>query len=249
MVTTGGHRNPVAREDAYSELATRGVSSPDAVLDALLARRLLTAERRGGIQRLEITHDVLAPLVVNARNERRGRQANEEAERERKEARARADVERRRRKRLRLTLGGVSLLLAFALGALGYALVQKRRADEATTQLQETLAAQRKTLQLAQVENWLWEYQRAWNEKEVGKLRTMLHLDSTNAERLADALVHMIDLHVRLDSISIVRNSDTQLTASFTRVDQLSGQSFQTYVSVTFQFSTEGLTATIANRE
>ena len=66
MVTVGGHRNPVAREDACAELVSRGVPSPDEVLDALIARRLLTAEQRGGIQRLEITHDVLCPLVVGA---------------------------------------------------------------------------------------------------------------------------------------------------------------------------------------
>jgi hypothetical protein len=50
MVTVGGHRNPVAREDAANEMAKHGVPEPDRALDHLIARRLLTAERRGGIQ-------------------------------------------------------------------------------------------------------------------------------------------------------------------------------------------------------
>jgi CheY-like chemotaxis protein len=81
MVTVGGHRNPVAREDAVAELARQGVSEPDNVLNALIARRLLTAERRGGIQRLEITHDVLTPLAVHGRKERQERRDIEEAKR------------------------------------------------------------------------------------------------------------------------------------------------------------------------
>src|SRR5262249_21119754 len=53
LVTVGGHRNPVAREDASAELARRGVRQPEAVLDALVSQRLLTAEQRGGIPRIE----------------------------------------------------------------------------------------------------------------------------------------------------------------------------------------------------
>ncbi len=36
MVTIGGHRNPVAREDAVNELAARGVAAPDGALDHLV---------------------------------------------------------------------------------------------------------------------------------------------------------------------------------------------------------------------
>ena len=88
MVTVGGHRNPVAREDAIAELAGQGVSEPDNVLNALIARRLLTAERRGGIQRLEITHDVLIPLIVRSRKERQERRHFEEAKRKQAEIEA-----------------------------------------------------------------------------------------------------------------------------------------------------------------
>src|SRR5271165_1887548 len=97
MVTVGGHRNPVAREDAVAELARQGVSEPDNVLNALIARRLLTAERRGGIQRLEITHDVLTPLAIRGRKERQERLEKESLEHRAKEEIKRAALEAAKR--------------------------------------------------------------------------------------------------------------------------------------------------------
>lgn len=128
MVTIGGHRNPVAREDARAELAAAGVADPDGALDALVARRLLTAEQRGGIQRLEITHDVLAPLVVRARKERQERRAVAVADRQRREL--------RRVRRIAVTFAVLGLL---ALGALGVAVVAQSKARIA----QETAEKQR----------------------------------------------------------------------------------------------------------
>src|SRR5271165_4292311 len=154
MVTVGGHRNPVAREDAVAELARRGISAPDSVLDALIARRLLTPEQRGGIQRLEITHDVLAPLVVRGRKEREERhltreaeRRTEEAKRKQAEAEALAATERRHRRWLGIALGFVSALLLLAVGALWFAVQQKQRADEAAARAEEqsALARQERT--------------------------------------------------------------------------------------------------------
>ena len=51
MVTrTGGHRLPVAWDDARDVLASCGVPDPEQALKYLIARRLLISERRGGIQ-------------------------------------------------------------------------------------------------------------------------------------------------------------------------------------------------------
>jgi tetratricopeptide (TPR) repeat protein len=119
MVTIGGHRNPVAREDACAELAAAGVGEPDATLDALVARRLLTAEQRGGIQRLEITHDVLVPLVVRARKERQERRAVALADRQRRERRVR---------RIAVAFAVLGLL---ALCALALAILALRQAHSA----------------------------------------------------------------------------------------------------------------------
>jgi hypothetical protein len=136
MVTrTGGHRLPVAWDDARDVLASCGVPDPEQALKYLIARRLLISERRGGIQRLEITHDVLAPLVVHARDERH---AQEKTARERAEAeeralvaeaearvaaeRATAESERQRRELLRarrMAIGFATLgLVAAVLGLI-----------------------------------------------------------------------------------------------------------------------------------
>jgi len=76
---------------------------------AKLVKQTRTPEQRAGIERLEITHAVLAPLVVRGGKEREERRLTEE-------------VERRRRHRLGIALGCVSVLLLFAVGALWFAL-------------------------------------------------------------------------------------------------------------------------------
>jgi hypothetical protein len=105
LITVGGHRNLVAREDAEAELAAASVVEPAAVLDALLVRRLLSAEERGGTQRLEITHDVLAPLVTVSRNKRLAVEAQHRAEEETRQAERRlTEVEAARRQEQELRL-------------------------------------------------------------------------------------------------------------------------------------------------
>src|SRR6185295_5616193 len=101
MITVGGHRNAVAREDAVATLHEAGVEDPSAALDQLVNGRLLAAEDLGGLKRLEITHDVLAPLAVRSREQRRARERAERAETEEREAKAREAAARRQRARLR----------------------------------------------------------------------------------------------------------------------------------------------------
>ena len=114
MVTVGGHRNPVAREDALAELGAVGVVEPDAAIDQLILRRLLSSEERGGVHRLEITHDVLAPLVVHSRDQRRIRERAEQAERER-------ELSRRQRVKLQRIIGSMIALTTLAIIAAGFA--------------------------------------------------------------------------------------------------------------------------------
>lgn len=70
MITEGGYRNSLVREDAEAHLARLGVPDPRAVFDTLIRRRVITAEEKDRVQRLEITHDVLVPLLVRSRKER-----------------------------------------------------------------------------------------------------------------------------------------------------------------------------------
>jgi WD40 repeat protein len=75
LLTVSGFRDTVALENA---LKLPGVTLPD--VDRLVERRLLRREERGGVQRLELTHDLLAGVVRASRDSRRLR---EDAEQER----------------------------------------------------------------------------------------------------------------------------------------------------------------------
>lgn len=93
LITEGGHRNPVAQEDALTAFRRAGVENPAAALDQLVARRLISPEERGGLLWIEITHDVLAPVVVRSRDERLERERAAEAERREKEEKEIQDLE------------------------------------------------------------------------------------------------------------------------------------------------------------
>jgi hypothetical protein len=119
MVTVSGHRHPVAREDAEAELTARAVPEASAVFDALIARRLLTVEEKDRVQRLEITHDVLVPLLVRSRKERRDRVAKELAERKLREERART-------RRRRILVGSMAALTMLAVAGASSAGIRLR---------------------------------------------------------------------------------------------------------------------------
>ncbi len=140
MITVGGHRNAVAREDAVAALHEASVKDAEATLDQLVNGRLLAAEDLGGLKRLEITHDVLAPLAVRSREQRRARERAERAEAEEREAKAREAAARRQRARLRWLAVAMS---ALALAALISAFFAYRTSRRATSLLEE---ASRKAL-------------------------------------------------------------------------------------------------------
>jgi hypothetical protein len=75
LITVNGFRDSVALENA---LSTPGVSRQ--VIETLVERRLLRPDDRGGTQRLELTHDLLAGVVRVSRDNRR---VKEDAEKER----------------------------------------------------------------------------------------------------------------------------------------------------------------------
>lgn len=121
LVTERGHRAPFSREDAEQILRRQGVSEPAGAIDDLLVRRLITAEERGGIPWIEITHDVLAPLVVRSRDER--------LERERADAeRRRAELIEKERRRLRRIAAIFALLAVVAVAGGGFGWIKAREA-------------------------------------------------------------------------------------------------------------------------
>ncbi len=83
LLTTTGHRDSCALDNA---LNTQGVTEP--ALEALTNRRLLRREDRGGQVRLELIHDVLAPVAVTSRDTRRDRERLQAQRRRRRQVSA-----------------------------------------------------------------------------------------------------------------------------------------------------------------
>src|SRR5207247_8965008 len=74
LLTKSGVRDNLALETALEE---PGVTRP--LIDTLVSRRLLRIEDRMGVQRVELTHDVLAEVIRAARDARQQRLALEQA--------------------------------------------------------------------------------------------------------------------------------------------------------------------------
>ena len=127
MVTVGGYRMPVAKENAVDFLRERGVAQPDHVFRSLIDRRLITSEERG-ITWLEITHDVLLPIIIESRKDRQAKLAEEEKEKALLVARREA-AKRAKLKGL-LTVTGLLLIAAIGAGIFGWS--KKAEAERQT---------------------------------------------------------------------------------------------------------------------
>jgi hypothetical protein len=119
LLTASGHRNSCALDDA---LTKPQVTLP--ILNELVNRRLLAYEDRHNTRRVELTHDVLVPVIKASRDSRLTREALAQAERLRAEQAA-------QRRKQRLTLA-VACALALALIATVwggyYVFVQEHKA-------------------------------------------------------------------------------------------------------------------------
>lgn len=114
LLTKSGFRDNLALETA---LEFPGVTRE--LIDTLVARRLLRLEDRLGVQRVELTHDVLAEVVRNARDDRQRRLALADA--------SRAAV------RQRWVIGGLAAaVVALLVGAFFGIRAQKRSASQAS---------------------------------------------------------------------------------------------------------------------
>ncbi|PXW88905.1 formylglycine-generating enzyme required for sulfatase activity [Nitrosomonas sp. Nm84] len=106
LLLASGQRDSVALEVAHEA----GVD--DAQIDTLVDERLVRREERGGIVRLELTHDVLTDVVRASRDQRREREAREQAQQLAQE------TEKRLRKSRRFAFA-MAVLALVAIGLLG----------------------------------------------------------------------------------------------------------------------------------
>ena len=186
LVTIGGHRNQAAREDAEADLARSGVPSPGEVLNTLLARRLLSAEERSGTQRIEITHDVLAPLVTESRDKRQERERAEQAEAERQIAQENAKRIAREKRRLLFfaVVSGIAAVLAIAGMIFGFYEFEKaKKALELEKEAMRAQQARRRVEDLYRQMGEAYRQTREANMKSAALLSEAAQSDRVVAEQ------------------------------------------------------------------
>lgn len=104
LLLASGQRDSVALEVAHEA----GVD--DAQIDTLVDERLLRREERGGVVRLELTHDVLTEVVRASRDQRREREAREQA--------LKAEQRMRKSRNWAFVMSGLVLVAAGALAVI-----------------------------------------------------------------------------------------------------------------------------------
>jgi WD40 repeat protein len=110
LLTTTGYRDSCALDDA---LSCQDVTQ--AILNELVNRRLLAYEDRHNTRRVELTHDVLIPVIKASRDTRIAREMQAQVERQRREV-----DEKMRTARRRFAILAVLLLLAVAAAIYGW---------------------------------------------------------------------------------------------------------------------------------
>jgi hypothetical protein len=138
LLTSSGYRESVAEEDLLAHLAAVG-ASPD-TLTALVNRRLLRIEERLDARRVELTHDVLCPVVKESRDRRREREEHEATQRLLAQQREREAAARRALARARRVALACTVLALLALGAAVLAYISLERARHAEQEARQTRA-------------------------------------------------------------------------------------------------------------
>jgi formylglycine-generating enzyme required for sulfatase activity len=176
LLTRRGFRNLVVYDEA---IGSPGVTEED--IEELVRRRLVCIEERGRRRLLELSHDLLTGVVTASRDERRRRQ---------KEAEAVRKLEERHRKSLQsaAVLFLVLLLAVGALGALAWAYLAERQADELARakEAAESAAAEASNQRsIAESRRLEAERQRQDAEK-ASELAEMAAAEASRQQRIAD---------------------------------------------------------------
>ena len=136
MLTESGFRESLGEERVLRAFAAAG-AAPNA-LATLVNRRLLRIEERLDLRRVELTHDVLCPVVAESREVRHEREAKEEAERQLEAQKAREAATRKALVRARQVAFGCAVLAIVALAGGIFGWYNMTRARDAEAQANST---------------------------------------------------------------------------------------------------------------
>ena len=145
LLTKSGFRDNVALETV---LEADGVTRM--LVDTLVSRRLLRIEDRLGVQRVELTHDVLADIISASRDSRHEREALNEAQRQLVVQSEREAATRRSLVRARLIASVAIVLMLLAAGSAVFGWINLRRARAAELLAEQATAGETKLREKAQ---------------------------------------------------------------------------------------------------
>ena len=170
LLTESGYRESLAEERVSKALSAAG-AAPDA-LATLVDRRLLRIEERLDMRRVELTHDVLAGVVLASRNLRHEREVREEAERQIAAQRERETVTHRALLRARMVAGVCAVLMLLAVASAVFGWVNLRRARAAQAEAQTSRSNAEKLVSFL-IEDFYSELQPTGRLETLGKLAHM----------------------------------------------------------------------------
>lgn len=127
LLTRSGHRESLSEERAVERIGLPAV-------EQLVNRRLLSVEERGGVRRVELSHDLLTEVASRRRDERLLREEAERQEAERRAYERRVEEARRKQRRLVRVAAVMGLVGLAACAAAAFALVKEREARQAREQ-------------------------------------------------------------------------------------------------------------------
>lgn len=138
LLTDSGYRENLAEERLQKAFAAVG-ASPDAI-GTLVNRRLLRIEERLDVRRVELTHDVLCGVVKASREQRKAREAREEAEKNLATQQERQRATKKALVRARQIAIGCAALSVVAVASGGYGVYSAKRASSAEAEAVKTRA-------------------------------------------------------------------------------------------------------------
>lgn len=193
LLTESGFRENISLEQARKRLHDRG--GPAVALEDLVQRRLLQIEKRFGVQRVELTHDVLTEAIRKSRTERRQHESLAAAER--REAELRETVRRQRR---RMVVGSmvVMAIVGVISGLAIYAWIEQREATE-----KQALAVKQKDLAMQAINKLTYDLPNKLEkipgtksvvkevyEENIQLLNKVLELDGNSPDAQREKLVN-----------------------------------------------------------